>query len=130
MKKIRIDDIECRQTIYKPKEYEIVKWYENERYGKEQQLVEEGYVKEVYKDGSWGLKKDNHTINESCFKHPESCYVIAWLKPNYGEPDVDMETVGSRVLDLEADELDLFMQVYRLANSMILGQMKEEESTQ
>lgn len=127
MKNIRIDNIECRKTIYKPREYEIVKWYKNDYYGAEQKLMEEGYEKKIYEDGGWALRKSNHTIDSSCFRHPESCYVIAFLKPNYGEPDIDMETVGSRVLDLEADELDLFMQVYRLANNMILSQMNDDE---
>ena len=126
--RIRINDIECRSTIYRPKEYEIVKWYENSYYGKEKQYLEQGYEKVVYDDGSWGMKAKSHTINESCFKYPESCYVIAWLKPNYGEPDIDMKTVGSRILDLEQDELDLFIKVYRLAHNMILGEMKEEEN--
>ena len=126
--RIRIDDFECRSTTYKSREYEIVKWYENSYYGKERQYLKQGYEKVVYDDGSWGMHATNHTINESCFKHPESCYVIAWLKPNRREPDIDMETVGSRILDLEADELDKFMQVYRLAHSMILGEIKQKEN--
>ena len=128
MKRIRIDDIECRSTIYKSREYEIVKWYENPHYGKEKEYMEEGYEKVVDSRGNWGMRKGNYTINESCFRNPEGCYVVAFLKPNRSEPDVDMETIGSRVLDLEADELDTFMQVYRLAHSMILGEMKEEEN--
>lgn len=124
---IRINNIECRQTIYKSREYEIVKWYKNDYYGTEQKLIEEGYEKVIYEDGSWGMNSLHHTINESCFRHPESCYVIAWLKPNYGEPDIDMETVGGRILELEADELDVFMRVYRVSHNMILEQMNENE---
>ena len=39
-----------------------------------------------------------------------------------------METVGSRLLDLEVNELGEFMKVYRLAQGMIMEKMNEDES--
>ena len=126
--KIRINDFECRSSIYREDEYEMVKWQVNKYYGQEKFLVEwEGYEKVENENGDWGLRKDNHTINSSCFKNPETCYVIAQLKLNRPEPDVDMETVGSRLLELEADELSTFMKVYRLANDMIMETLNEDE---
>lgn len=127
--KIRINDFECRSSIYREDEYEMVKWQVNQYYGQEKFLVEwEGYEKIEYEGGNWALKKDFHSINSSCFKNPETCYVIATLKLNRREPDVDMETVGSRLLDLEPNELDEFMKVYRLAQDMIMQNLNEDES--
>ena len=126
--KIRINDFECRSNIYREDEYEMVKWQVNQYYGNEEKLISEGYEKVEYGGGNWALKRDFHNINSSCFKNPETCYVIATLKLNRREPDVDMETVGSRLLDLEVDELDEFMKVYRLAQGMIMEKMNEDES--
>lgn len=126
---IRIGNIECRQTIYKEREYEILKWQVNQYYGNEEKMInEDGYTKVEYDNGGWGLTKGFHTINSSCFKSPETCYVIAWLKPNRREPDVNMETVGNRMLDLEQSELNTFMRVYRIAHELIMEKMNEDES--
>lgn len=127
--KIRINDFECRSNIYRKDEYEMVKWQVNQYYGQEKFLIEwEGYERVEYGDGNWALKRDFHNINSSCFKHPETCYVIATLKLNRREPDVDMETVGSRLLELEPNELSEFMKVYRLAQDMIMQNLNEDES--
>ena len=126
---VRIGNIECRQTIYKEREYEIIKWQVNQYYGNEEKMInEDGYTKVEYINGEWGLSKDFHTINSSCFKNPETCYVIAWLKPNRKEPDVNMETVGNRMLELEQSELNTFMRVYRIAQELIMEEMRENES--
>lgn len=127
--KIRINDFECRSNIYREDEYEMVKWQVNQYYGQEKFLIEwEGYEKVEYEGGNWALKKDFHSINSSCFNNPETCYVIATLKLNRREPDVDMETVGSRLLELEPNELNVFMKVYRLAQDMIMQNLNEDES--
>ena len=127
--KIRINDFECRSSVYREDEYEMVKWEGNRYYGQEKFMIEwEGYEKVKYRDGDWGLRRNSHTINSSCFKNPETCYVIATLKLNRREPDIDMETVGSRLLDLEVNELGEFMKVYRLAQGMIMEKMNEDES--
>ena len=127
--KIRINDFECRSSIYREDEYEMVKWEINQYYGQEKFLIEwEGYEKVGNDSSNWGLRKGSHTINSSCFKNPETCYVIATLKLNRREPDVDMETVGSRLLDLEPNELTEFMKVYRLAQDMIMQNLNKDES--
>lgn len=125
--KVRINNIECRKSIYQSHEYEMVKWYTNNYYGKEKELLECGYERVEYSGGDWGITKNNHTINSSCFKNPESCYTIATLKENRREPDVDMETVGGRLLELEPNELNEFMKVYRLAYDMIMEKINEDE---
>jgi len=125
---IRIDNIECKPTDYKDREYQIVKWGVNPYYGNVEKMMDEGYTKVEYDNGEWGLTKDFCTIHGSCFKNPETCYVIAWLKPNHKEPDIDMETVGNRVLDLEQNELNTFMRVYRIAHELIMEKMAKNES--
>lgn len=118
--RIRINNIECRQTIYKQREYEIIKWQKNNYYGTEEKLLSEGFERVEYDNGDWGMQNGNYTVNSSCFKNPESCYVIAWLEPNYKEPDVNMCTVGGRLLELEQSELNTFMKVYKIAHELIM----------
>ncbi len=123
---IRINDIECRQTTYKPKEYEFVKWEKNMYYGTEKELLDEGYERIEYDSGGWAMTRSNHTIDSSCFKNPETCYVIAWLEPNRREPDVNLLSVGSRLLDLSEEDMDAFFRVYKIATEMIMDMMKKE----
>jgi hypothetical protein len=114
-------DIECRLTQTR---YEIIKWFPNEYYNAEQKLIEEGYEKVEFGNGDWNLKKDYHSINSSCFKNPESCYVIAWLKYDEDEYCTELESVGDRILNLDKKERDDFFTVYELANKMILEKEK------
>jgi hypothetical protein len=119
--KVRINNIECRLTQTR---YEIIKWFPNEYYNAEQKLIEEGYEKVEFGNGDWNLKKDYHSINSSCFKNPESCYVIAWLKYDEDEYCTELESVGDRILNLDKKERDDFFTVYELANKMILEKEK------
>lgn len=115
--KIRINNIECRNQTSNSGNYEIVKWYKNEYYGTEQEMLDEGYI---YKDGYY--TKGNVSIHEDCFKSPESCFVIADLEINHREPDVNLRTVGSRLLGLNDEERNDFFDVYRIANNKIFKQ--------
>lgn len=124
---VRINNIECRQTIYKTREYELIAWYPNQYYGRKEAMVKEDGYKYVEYDGDWGLSKNGYTINSSCFKNPESCYVVAWLEPNYKEPDVNLVTVGSRLLELSEEDRETFFKVYKIANEMILDSMNKKE---
>lgn len=119
--KVRINNIECRLTQTR---YEIIKWFPNEYYNAEQKLIEEGYEKVEFGNGDWNLKKDYRSINSSCFKNPESCYVIAWLKYDEDEYCTELESVGDRILNLDKKERDDFFTVYELANKMILEKEK------
>lgn len=122
--KVRINNIECRLLQTR---YEIIKWYPNEYYNAEQKLIEEGYEKVEFGNGNWSMKKDYHSITSSCFKNPESCYVIAWLKYDGNEFCTELESVGSRLLDLNKKERDDFFTVYELANKMILEEKEIED---
>jgi len=97
-----------------------------EYYGTEKELLDEGYERIEYDSGGWAMTRSNHTIDSSCFKNPETCYVIAWLEPNRREPDVNLLSVGSRLLDLSEEDMDAFFRVYKIANEMIMDMMKME----
>ena len=118
MKKIRINNIECRKHAPSTKGkflYEIVKWQTNPYYGKEEELIKDGYEWSI--SGEF-LQKDEHIIDGMCFYAKESCYVIAWLK--IGSEDTPyIETVGDRLLDLDGAELYSFMEVYRRADEKL-----------
>lgn len=124
---IRINDIECRETTYKFKEYEFVKWEKNMYYGTEKELSDEGYERIEFDNGDWAMTRSNHTIGSSCFKSPYSCYVIAWLELNPREPDINLITVGSRLLDLSDEDRETFFRVYKISQELIMKEMSKEE---
>lgn len=119
--RIRINQIECR---FSQGRYEIVKWFPNCYYGKEQEYVDNGYVL------SGGFYRNaNVSISESCFENPESCCTIATLHYDDGEGCCDMHTIGSRLLDLNKSERADFFAVYEYAEDRIreAGLDREEE---
>lgn len=111
--RIRINNIECRKyTATKTDDihYEIIKWEPNEYFGQEEELRKEGY------EDSFGgdfLVKNGHNIQKTFFSTPEYCFTIASLRLNRREPCVYLESVGSRLLDLNEDEIKDFFEVYR-----------------
>jgi hypothetical protein len=76
--KIRINNYECRKSNGSY-DYELIKWYPNTYYGTEQQMIDEGWEKVTNPNGTWSLSKDHKHVHESCFKNPESSYLIAFL---------------------------------------------------
>ena len=113
--RIRINQIECR---FSQGRYEIVKWFPNSYYGKEQEYVDNGYVL------SGGFYRNaNVSISESCFENPESCCTIATLHYNDDEGCCDMQTIGPRVLELSKPDRTDFFAVYEYAEDRI----REEE---
>jgi hypothetical protein len=117
--KIRINNIECRKysaTKVDNPLYEIVKWDVNTRYGKEEEYRANGYEDSFSGDF---LVKNGHSIQKTLFIHKEFCYTIATLELNYREPDVNLKSTGSRLLDLKVSEVKDFFKVYELANKKI-----------
>ena len=117
--KIRINNIECRKyTSTKTDEvhYEIVKWEHNKYYGQEEEYRKDGYVDSF---GGDFLTKNGTSIQKTFFTHKETCYTIAALYLNRKEPDVYLKSVGSRLLELEEEEIKDFFEVYRIANQKI-----------
>lgn len=111
IKKMRIDDLEIRKINDSDHYiYEIVKWSPNKYY----EDFKNGLLKKV--EGPLGGTKyqyegrDGYYIDESCIKHPESCYVIAFVN-NDKEPDI--VSVGSRPWDLKPEEKKIFDEIVR-----------------
>ena len=119
--RIRINQIECR---FSQGRYEIVKWFPNCYYGKEQEYVDNGW--EVGEDF---YRLNNTSIHKNCFKNPESCCTIATMHYDDGEGCCDMHTIGSRLLDLDKSERADFFAVYEYAEDRIreAGLDREEE---
>ncbi len=119
--KIRINNIECRKyTATKVDEvfYEIIKWSENPYFGKEQEYRDNGYVDSF---GGDFLQKENggHSIQKTFFQSRETCITIASLHLNRREPDINLKSVGSRLLDLSKKDRDDLFLVYTIANPKI-----------
>lgn len=122
---VRVNNIEFKYSNTN-KKFEFVKWYPNTYYESEDKLISEGYEKITSKDGSWKMTKDYHSVHMSCFEHPESCYVIAWLTYDDDEDCSDLLTVGNRLLDLNKTEREDFFRVYEIAEEFIRLANKEK----
>lgn len=112
MRPIRINQIEIKKTKYKDSSYEIIGWYKNDHYQQWDNMLAEGWM-----DTGGFLTKNHLSIHESCFKNPETCYVIAWLKKDSG--GYYLESVGSRILQLNEEEFKDFMDIYRKADKKL-----------
>ena len=123
--KIRIENIECR---FSQNQYEFVKWYPNKYYGTKAQLIAEGYELIVSQDDDFSLVKHNHHIHGSCFQSPESCYVIATIVYDKNEHCTEIQSVGSRLLDLTKKERNNFFEVYAYADKQIKKENKNKDN--
>ena len=119
--KIRLGNIECR---FDQERYEIVKWYQNNYFGAEERMIEEGYKRVESNDGQFYFEKLHHTIHGSCFKNPESCYTIATLHYDKSEGCCDMRTVGPRLLELKKQDRKDYFKVYKIAEKNIKKESK------
>ena len=123
---IRIGNIECRKTD--SLKYEIVQWYPNSFYGKKQSYLDAGWQEIQNKYSKrWHIQKDSCIFEQSIFEHKESCYVVAFLEHNNNASEVDMHTVGSRLLKLNTQDLNSFMKVYRMADQFIIEELSEPQ---
>ena len=106
LKNIRIGDIEARVSGTDDA-YEIVKWYPNDLYNKQDDYI---YISEI--DKYTKEYASNCYYDPACFLSKENCYVLCWITDS-DEPDV--HTVGMRPFDLEEDDNSDFMLVLRVA---------------
>ena len=123
--KIRIENIECRLS---QNQYEFVKWYPNKYFGTKAQLIAEGYELIVSQDDDFSLVKHNHHIHGSCFQSPESCYTIATIVYDKNERCTEIQSVGSRLLDLTKKERIYFFEVYHYADKQIKKENKNKNN--
>jgi hypothetical protein len=122
--KIRIENIECR---FSQNQYEFVRWYPNKYYGTKNKLIEEGYQLHNIHDDNFILTKGNHTIHDSCFLNPESCYVIATIVYDKKEYYTEIKSVGNRLLGLTKKERNYFFEVYKYADKQIKKENKNND---
>lgn len=97
--------------------YDIVKYYPNEYYGKEDEYV-------LIADDMYCHKDDTnlrYRVHKSCFAHKECCYSIAHIND---VDDCEIVSVGSRMIELSKQEwldlkdvLDVFYRKYKELNS-------------
>lgn len=76
--------------------FEIVKYEVNPRFGKESEYERTLYgYKKAGEFGSW---------DESCFKHKETCYALAFFRNVYNDDSLNVESVGLRPWQLNTEE--------------------------
>ena len=122
--KIRIENIECR---FSQNQYEFVRWYPNKYYGTKNKLIEEGYKLHNIHDDNFILTKGNHTIHDSCFLNPESCFTIATIVYDKKEYYTEIKSVGNRLLGLTKKERNYFFEVYKYADKQIKKENKNND---
>jgi hypothetical protein len=122
--KIRIENIECR---FSQNQYEFVRWYPNKYYGTKNKLIEEGYQLHNIHDDNFILTKGNHTIHDSCFLNPESCFTIATIVYDKKEYYTEIKSVGNRLLGLTKKERNYFFEVYKYADKQIRKENKSND---
>ena len=107
---LRIGNIEIRETAdARFHEYEVVKWSPNPLYGKKDEYRVETPLGEI------AFKKGCVNYSESCFDHPETCYVVSFITWNHKEPCWDVDEVGTRPWQLEDEDYDNWSKVMKLA---------------
>lgn len=116
IQKLRIGNIEFRKATYLGTEvefpsYEIVFYYDNPRYGRENEFI---------KEGDYYIKKNPYEIkcHKSCFEHKECCYSLAFFNRDT-EGYYELTFIGNRPLKLNKKELDDFMKVIRYGDKVL-----------
>lgn len=112
----RIGNVELRQAetlAWKNKEskyyYDIVFWYPNSYYGKEDEFDYDARKCMYRSRGEHG-----YWVDPACFKHKESCYSLARLIPDSKLDDEhDIESVGSRPFNLDPKDLSDYLSVVK-----------------
>ncbi len=90
--------------------FEIAKYQPNHYFGKLQEYLDDVWS---ISDGGTFLKKEQINIQLSFFTSiPETCYMLAsWKNIDHDERVPDLQFVGSRPLELDAEEQILFMKL-------------------
>lgn len=104
MKRKRIGDIELRCV---DETWQIVRWYPNPLYGKEDDFLKIDDEYYQYKG------TDNCYVHKFGFKNPENCYVIAFIEGSEDEPDI--RSVGMRAFELNEEDEKNFKQLLKSA---------------
>lgn len=104
--------------------FELVEYYNNPYYNAQSRLEAEGY--ETLEDGS--MRKENLTINESCFKNEESCIVLSFFMWDINDDYFDLRTVGTRPFEVkDMDDLKNVIEYVKRKTPEICAIMREVE---
>lgn len=116
MRNIRIGNIECRRytcTKTDKLHYEIIKWENNPHFGKMQDYLDNGFEESF---GGHFIEKGGHSIQKSAFNLSEYCFTIGSL---YKGEEWYLQSVGSRICELNDIDLTDFIEVYKLTNKKL-----------
>lgn len=99
--------------------FEILYYTPNPHYGKE---------KDYIKEGSYYIPKiktiNKYSIHEDCFKHPESSFVLAFIKINYKEYEAtNIQSVGNRPMELKPYEQLIFNELAHIGYKFIVKEL-------
>jgi hypothetical protein len=114
MEEIKINSIRATR---KDNTFEIVQIVKNPMYGKEQEHRDMGYKDSFSGDN---LIMGYNIIKKSLFKHEEDVVRLAILDYDNTRTDTELKVVGSRLLDLNENEIKDFFQVYKLADKELI----------
>jgi hypothetical protein len=127
--KVRINNIGAEPVAYISKRFEepkhecsIVKYHPNRYYGEL-----ENYLKDGWEDKGAYIKCKCGSIDKNCFEGKETNYVIAFLRYDFKEQCIRLETVGDRLLYIEKDEKKDFFDVYEIADRMLMEKVEKDE---
>lgn len=102
----RIGQIELRKSLGYD---EIVAWHPNTYYGKREQMQREGWEFDENGSASRGCVH----VHSSCFKNPETCYVVAFVEWNRAHDEYDIRIVGKRYWELDPEEASKVDEIVR-----------------
>lgn len=102
--------------------YEVVKWFPNPMYDKKDEYRVENELGEVE------YVKNGVNYSESCFKHPESCFVVSFVDWNAHENWWEVREVGTRPFEMNENDFISWIKIMRLiAKSEVLPKPKDDE---
>ena len=119
--KIRINNMGASSLKTKT-QAEIVRYYLNGHFGKREKYIKDGYM-----DKGTCIQRGNVSFDNSCFQREENLYVVAFLEYNKKEQDIDLKSVGPRILELDEENRKDFFEVYKLADKMMMEENDSKE---
>ena len=105
LKHMRLGNIEVRQIESDKYSHEIVRWEPNPHYGKESNYT---YNEDT---GFYDDESGHMHFDPNCFKHPETCYVLAWITD---DKEHDVHSVGKRPWELDDDDYRCLCEILKV----------------
>lgn len=121
---LRLGNIGLEKACYLGEEpsipsIQVVKYENNRYYGNEQKYKWSEDGKHAYKIDENGNIDERFSVHKSCFRNPETCFVLASFDYDEHEDFFELRFCGDRPLDLDSEELDLFWKILRMGNAIL-----------